>query len=140
MTEFEIFAFGMFIGMIITIFIALLSSIVKDMPDMRTTDKDNNNGTFKDNNKELSERNNRNSICNNGNIDLDRGNMANCKFYKNGELNNPSTIIALENIKREIPHLLSQVENDAIDKAIKNTLSVEKLNAFIDCGCRNDEW
>lgn len=55
------------------------------------------------------------------------------KCYENGELNNICTIIALKNLKREIGHLITNMETDAIDKAIKNTLSVEKLNIFINC-------
>ena len=54
------------------------------------------------------------------------------KCYENGELNNICTIIALKNLKREIGHLITNMETDAIDKAIKNTLSVEKLKAFIE--------
>lgn len=53
-------------------------------------------------------------------------------MYKNGEITNESVIIALKNMKREIPNLLSNLEKDAIDKAIDNTIKLEKLNNFID--------
>ena len=55
------------------------------------------------------------------------------KCYEDGELNNICTIIALKNLKREIGHLITNMETDAIDKAIKNTISLEKLNIFINC-------
>ena len=56
-----------------------------------------------------------------------RQNMESDRCYEKGELTNICTVIALKNIQREIPHLLSKMEKDAINKAIKNTISLENL-------------
>lgn len=55
----------------------------------------------------------------------------NDKCYNDGELDNICTIIALKNIKREMKNMLSNVEKDALDKAIKNTISIENVYNFI---------
>lgn len=72
-------------------------------------------------------------IPNRNNIKINRKqNIQSTKCYENGEITNLCTIIALKNIKREISTILSDIEKDAIDKAVDNTIRVEKLKAFID--------
>lgn len=61
-----------------------------------------------------------------------RHNMGCVGCYENGEITNLCTIIALKNIKREMQNILTSVEKDALDKAVNNTITVEKLEAFID--------
>lgn len=95
-------------------------------------------------NKRILSSNNSNSICNNRNDNNtnsimgtdnstinSRQNMESDRCYEKGELTNICTIIALKNLKREIGHLITNMETDAIDKAIKNTISMEKLNNYI---------
>ena len=61
-----------------------------------------------------------------------RQNMESTKCYENGEIANLCVIIALKNIKRELNKILSPIEIDALNKAVDNTIIVEKLKAFID--------
>lgn len=51
--------------------------------------------------------------------------------YEDGEITNICTMIALKTIKREYRNNLSEIEKDAIDKAIKNTISIENVYNFI---------
>lgn len=105
----------------------------------------NNNNIIKNNNQRTSYRYNNtvNHIDGNNNMSNSimgnihgkvnsRQNMESDRCYKKGELTNICTVIALKNIQREIPHLLSKMENDAINKAIKNTISLENLYNWIE--------
>lgn len=136
MTDFEILMFGVFIGMIFTIIMILC--IVCHGGNDEVSDNDKNDS--EDTNKDVRTGNRSRNVDLSNTIGLCECDNRYCKFYENGELNNIVTISVLENIKRELFYKLSNMEKDAIDKAIKNTLSVEKLKAFIDCGNRNDEW
>ena len=59
-------------------------------------------------------------------------NMGCVGCYEHGEITNLCAIIALKNIKREMQTMLTPVEIDALNKAVDNTIIVEKLKAFID--------
>ncbi len=61
-----------------------------------------------------------------------RQDIQSTRCYENGEITNLCTIIALKNIEREFRTMLTPIEIDAIDKAVDNTTTVEKLKAFID--------
>lgn len=127
MTGFEIFLMGSTFLMFSTMFIFGIICLIK-----RDKKDDNNDKTLsnRDNNRDnLSDDNDRLDWCDNRHD----------KLYENGEINNIITIIALTNIKREMEHNLSNLEKDAIDKAIKNTISVEKLYSLIDCEMKTNE-
>ena len=86
-------------------------------------------------------RNNKRECSNDNNRvidDLTSGRLDRCldgnnSCYEDGRINNVTTIVVLENIKREIPHLLSAMEVEAIDKSIENAICIEKLYNFIEC-------
>ena len=52
-------------------------------------------------------------------------------IYENGKLSNVCTLIVLKNIKHDLDSMLSPMERDAIDKAIENTLTMEKLYIYM---------
>ena len=54
------------------------------------------------------------------------------KCYENGEITNLCAIIALKNLLRDMDKMLSPIEKDALKKGVDNTMTVEKLKAFID--------
>ncbi len=58
-------------------------------------------------------------------------NIQTTRCYENGEITNLCTIIALKNVKREMQTMLTPIEIDALNKAVDNTITVEKLKAFI---------
>lgn len=115
----EMNIFCIFIGMIIGL-ILILIFMYGDNNDKRNNKRKLHN----DNNRVLDDiTSNRLDWC------LDRNNS----YYENGKINNVTTMMVLENIKREIPHLLSSTEIDAINKSIENAITVEKLYNFIEC-------
>ena len=146
MTGFEIFMFGsvtlMFAAMFIFGIVCLVRrddiKAIKNMGNDIPKDVESNNRNIRnrDNN-----RNFYNSRINDlldssvGNIhgqESSGRNIQTTRCYENGEITNLCVIIALKGIRREMKTMLSNIEKDAIDKAINNTITVEKLKAFID--------
>lgn len=129
MTVFEMLVISSVFLMFATIFIFGIVYLIKggNINNDKRDDKTLSNGN-----------NNRNDLFD-GNNGLDWCDNRHDKLYENGEINNITTIIALTNIKREMERNLSNLEKDAIDKAIKNTMSVEKLYTFIDCETKINE-
>ena len=66
------------------------------------------------------------------NNDIDEIIEKDISCYENGEITNLCTIIALKGIKREMKTMLSNIEKDAIEKAVDNTIRIEKLKTFVD--------
>lgn len=118
----EMLAFGISIGIIICIIIIGVVVVV-DTRNNKTKLHNNNSRTSNISNNDRNDRS------------MDRNNSC----YKDGELTNLCTIIALKNIKREMTTMLSNMEKDAIDKAIKNTVTVENLYDFIELKDKENE-
>lgn len=125
MTGFELFSLGILAGVIIALILIAIMAL-KDKDDKR----DNTEQFNTDNSN-----NNDNNISNRMDRSVDRHNSC----YKDRELTNLYTIIALKNIKREMSTMLSNMEKDAIDKAIKNTIKVENLYSFIELKNKENE-
>ena len=137
----EMFMFGIFAGIIFgVIFIGVGSLIDKHNYD---TNKNVNN-SMENNTQRVSNMYNNNSVYDDrtnslldsyvGNVHgkfNDRQNIQSNRCYEEGEITNLCTIIALKNIKREMKTMLSGIEKDALDKAVDNTIKIEKLNAFV---------
>lgn len=143
MTGFEMFMLSSFCLMFTAIVIfGIIYMVKKDEIFGIINDNQRNVET---NNQRVLHTNNNNGICNNGVDNLHDSNMGNnhrqvnnrqdiqpTRCYENGEITNLCTIIALKNIEREFRTMLTPIEIDAIDKAVDNTITVEKLKAFID--------
>lgn len=149
MTGFEMFLLGSVALMYAAIFVFGIVCLVRrddikaiknmdnDIPkDVESNNQNNRNIRDRDNN-----RNFYNSRINDlldssmGNIHRQESsgrNIQTTQCYENGEITNLCTIIALKSIGREMKTMLSNIEKDAIDKAVDNTITVEKLKAFID--------
>lgn len=146
MTGFEIFMFGSVALMFTAMFVFGIVCLVKK-DDIKTI-KNVGNDIPKDvesNNRNIRDRyNNRNFYDGRINDLLDSyvgnvhgqessgRNIQTTRCYENGEITNLCTIIALKGIRREMKTMLSNIEKDALDKAVDNTITVEKLKAFID--------
>lgn len=52
-------------------------------------------------------------------------------MYKNGEITNELVVTVLKNINNDMKNMLSPIEKDAINKAIKNTLLIERVYEFL---------
>lgn len=52
-------------------------------------------------------------------------------MYKNGEITNELVVTVLKNINHDMKNMLSPIEKDAINKAIKNTLLIERVYEFL---------
>lgn len=108
------------------------------MDDEKNDDNDerNNKEPFcrNSNNNSLSYSNTNKYNCIMGNVHREEYSRQNMGCYEEGKITNICTIVALDNIKRTMKNILSETEKDAIDNAIKNTISIEKLNNYI-----NDE-
>ena len=137
----EMFMFGMFAGIIFGVIFIGVGSLI----DRHNYDTNKNvNNSMENNTQRVSNMYNNNSVYDDrtnslldsyvGNVDgkvNNRQNIQSTKCYENGEITNLCAIIALKGIKREMNGMLSDVEKDALDKAIDNTITAEKLNAFI---------
>lgn len=146
MTGFEMFMFGSIALMFAAIFVFGIVCLVR-RDDIKTI-KNMGNDIPKDvesNNRNIRDRDNNRNFCDSrindlldssvGNIhgqESSRRNIQTTRCYENGEITNLCTIIALKNVKREMQTMLSNIEKDAINKAVDNTITVEKLKAFID--------
>ena len=146
MTGFEMFMFGSVTLMFATMFVFGIVCLVKK-DDIKAI-KNMGNDIPKDvesNNRNIRDKHNNSHIYNNridnlydssmGNIhgqESSGRNIQTTQCYENGEITNLCAIIALKNIKREMQNMLTSVEKDALDKAVDNTITVEKLKAFID--------
>lgn len=146
MTGFEMFMLGSVALMYTAIFIFGIVCLVRrdDIKAIKNMDNDIPKDV-ESNNRNIRDRHNNSHIYNNridnlydssmGNIhgqESSGRNIQTTRCYENGEITNLCTIIALKNIKREMNTILSNIEKDAIDKAVDNTITVEKLKAFID--------
>lgn len=146
MTGFEVFMFGSVALMFTAMFIFGIVCLVR-RDDIKAI-KNMGNDIPKDvesNNRNIWDRPNNSHIYNNridnlydssmGNIhgqESSGQNIQTTRCYENGEITNLCTIIALKNVKRELNKILSPIEIDALNKAVDNTIIVEKLKAFID--------
>ncbi len=146
MTGFEMFMFGSVALMFAAMFVFGIICLVR-RDDIKAI-KNMGNDIPKDvesNNRNIRDRDNNSHIYNNGTDNLydssmgnihrqesSRRNIQTTRCYENGEITNLCAIIALKNIKRELQNMLTSVEKDALDKAVDNTIIVEKLKAFID--------
>ena len=146
MTGFEMFIIGSVALMYAAIFIFGIVCLVR-RDDIKAI-KNMGNDISKDvesNNRNIRDRNNNRDFCDNrindlfdssmGNIHRQESNGRNIqttRCYQNGEITNLCTIIALKNVKREMQTMLTSIEIDALNKAVDNTITVEKLKAFID--------
>ena len=120
MTDFEMFSFGIFTGIILTLLIIFVL-VLRDKNDdkdlcERESNTDNNNNIY-------------NTSFDREYRSVDRP----IPLYKKGEISNVGAIVALKNILREMKNMLSEVEKDSIEKGIKALISIEKLYAFIEC-------
>ena len=104
----------------------------------------NNYNNIKNNNQKILYRNNNNNANNDVDNNLsnnimgnnykqfnNRQNIQSNRCYEDGKITNLCAIIALKNIKRGMNTMLSGIEKDALDKAVDNTIKIEKLNAFV---------
>lgn len=152
MTGFEIFMFGSVALMFAAIFILGVVYIIKDIISLvKKNDKSTKNmgndipKDVESDNRNIRDRDNNRNIYNSrindlydssvGNIHRQESsgrNIQTTRCYENGEITNLCAIIAIKNIKREMQTILTPVEKDALDKAVDNTITVEKLKAFID--------
>ena len=146
MTGFEMFMFGSVALMFAAMFVFGIVCLVK-RDDIKTI-KNMDNDIPKDvesNNRNIQDRDNNRNFYDSRINDLLDSSMGNIhrkessgrniqitRCYENGEITNLCTIIALKSIRREMKTMLSNIEKDAIDKAVDNTIIVEKLKAFID--------
>ena len=132
----EMLMFNIFIIIIVGI-ICFMGGTIFATRNNNNNIETNNQGTlyrYSGNNTHINGTNNMSSSVM-GNIHRENTNRQDMGFdrcYENGEITNLCTIIALKNIKREMKTMLSDIEKDALDKAVDNTIIVEKLKAFID--------
>lgn len=153
MTYFEMFMFGsvalMFAAMFVFGIVYVTKDIIclvkkNDIKSVRNVENDNTQNVGNTTQRVLCEHNN-SHIYNNGTDNLYDSSMGNIhgqessgrniqttRCYENGEITNLCTIIALKNVKCELNKILSSIEIDALNKAVDNTIIVEKLKAFID--------
>lgn len=145
MTGFEMFILGSVALMYAAIFIFGIVCLVK-RDDIKAI-KNMGNDIPKDvesNNRNIRDRDNNRNFCDSRINDLLDSSMGNIhgqessgrniqttRCYENGEITNLCTIIALKNVKREMQTMLTSIEIDALNKAVDNTIIVEKLKAFI---------
>lgn len=153
MTGFEMFMFGSVALMFTAIFILGIIYVTKDIiclvkkNDIKSVKNMENDNTqnVEDTTQRVLCKHNNSHIHNNGTDNLYDSSMGNIhgqessgrniqttRCYENGEITNLCTIIALKNVKREMRTMLTPVEIDALNKAVDNTITVEKLKAFID--------
>lgn len=146
MTGFEMFMFGsvalMFAAMFVFGIICLVRrddiKAIKNMDNDISKDMENNNQNIRDrdNNRDFYDSRINDLLDSSvGNIHRQESsgrNIQTTRCYENGEITNLCTIIALKNIRREMKTMLSNIEKDALNKAIDNTITVEKLKIFID--------
>lgn len=145
MTGFEMFMFGsvalMFVAMFIFGIVCLVRKddikAIKNMGNDISKDVESNNQNIRnrDNNRNFYDSRINDLLDSSvGNIHRQESSGRNIQItqcYENGEITNLCAIIALKNIRREMRTMLSNIEKDAIDKAVDNTITVEKLKAFI---------
>lgn len=145
MTGFEMFMFGsvalMFVAMFVFGIVCLVRrddiKAIKNMGNDISKDVESNNQNIRnrDNNRNFYDSRINDLLDSSvGNIHRQESsgrNIQTTQCYENGEITNLCTIIALKNIRREMRTMLSNIEKDAIDKAVDNTITVEKLKAFI---------
>lgn len=153
MTGFEMFMFGSVALMFIAIFIFGIVYVTRDIIYLvkkndiklvRNVEKDNTQNVENTTQRVLYRHNN-SHIYNNRTDNLYDSSMGNIhgqessgrniqttRCYENGEITNLYTIIAIKNVKREMKTMLTPIEIDALNKAVNNTIIVEKLKAFID--------
>lgn len=145
MTGFEMFMFGsvalMFAAMFVFGVVCLvrrddikaIKNMGNDIP--KNVESDNRNIRDRDNNRNFYDsRINDLYDSSMGNIhgqESSGRNIQTTRCYENGEITNLCTIIALKNVKREMQTMLTPIEIDALNKAVDNTITVEKLKAFI---------
>lgn len=146
MTGFEMFMFGsvalMFAAMFVFGVVCLVRrndiEAIKNMGNDIPKDVESDNRNIRDKHNNSHIYNNRiDNLYNSsmGNIhrqEFSGRNIQTTRCYENGEITNLCAIIALKNIKREMQNMLTSVEIDALNKAVDNTITVEKLKAFID--------
>ena len=126
------------------IFIIIILGMICFMGGTIFATRNNNNNIKADNQRTFYRHSGNNTYINGtdnmsssvmGNIHRENNNRQDMEFdrcYENGEITNLCTIIALKSIRREMKTMLSDIEKDALDKAVDNTITVEKLKAFID--------
>ena len=145
MTGFEMFMFGsvalMFAAMFVFGIVCLVRrddiKAIKNMGNDIPKDVENNNRNIRDRNNNRNFYDSRiNDLYDSsmGNIhgqESSGRNIQTTRCYENGEITNLCTIIALKNVKREMQTMLTPIEIDALNKAVDNTITVEKLKAFI---------
>lgn len=146
MTGFEMFMFGSVALMFAAMFVFGVVCLVRrdDIKAIKNMDNDIPKNV-ESNNRNIRDRDNNSHIYNNridnlcdssmGNIHRQESsgrNIQTTRCYENGEITNLCTIIALKNVKREMQTMLTPIEIDALNKAVDNTITVEKLKAFID--------
>lgn len=146
MTGFEMFIIGSVALMYAAIFIFGIVCLVRrdDIKAIKNMGNDISKDVESDN-RHIRDRDNNRNIYNNridnlydssmGNIhgqESSGRNIQTTRCYQNGEITNLCTIIALKNVKREMQTMLTSIEIDALNKAVDNTITVEKLKAFID--------
>lgn len=145
MTGFEMFMFGsvalMFAAMFVFGVVCLVRrddiKAIKNMGNDIPKDVESNNRNIRDrdNNRDFYDsRINDLYDSSMGNIhgqESSGRNIQTTRCYENGEITNLCTIIALKNVKREMQTMLTPIEIDALNKAVDNTITVEKLKAFI---------
>ena len=145
MTGFEMFMFGsvalMFAAMFVFGIVCLVRrddiKAIKNMGNDIPKDVESNNRNIRDRNNNRDFYDSRiNDLYDSfmGNIhgqESSGRNIQTTRCYENGEITNLCTIIALKNVKREMQTMLTPIEIDALNKAVDNTITVEKLKAFI---------
>ena len=145
MTGFEMFMFGSVALMFAAMFVFGVVCLVR-RDDIKAI-KNMGNDIPKDvesNNRNIRDRDNNRNFYDSRINDLYDSSMGNIhgqessgrniqttRCYENGEITNLCTIIALKNVKREMQTMLTPIEIDALNKAVDNTITVEKLKAFI---------
>ena len=146
MTGFEMFMFGsvalMFVAMFVFGIVCLVKKddikAIKNMGNDISKNMENNNQNIRDRDDNRNLYDSRiNDLLDSsvGNIHRQESsgrNIQTTRCYENGEITNLCTIIALKNVKREMQTMLTPIEIDALNKAVDNTITVEKLKAFID--------
>ena len=146
MTGFEVFMFGSVALMFAAMFIFGIVCLIKKNDIKTITNMGNDNTQNVENTTQRVLYGHNNSHIYNNRIDnLHDNSMGNIhgqessgrdiqptRCYENGEITNLCTIIALKNVKREMQTMLTPIEINALNKAVDNTITVEKLKAFID--------
>ena len=145
MTGFEMFMFGsvalMFAAMFVFGIVCLVRrddiKAIKNMGNDIPKDVESNNRNIRDRNNNRDFYDSRindlydSFMGNSHGQESSRRNIQTTRCYENGEITNLCTIIALKNVKREMQTMLTPIEIDALNKAVDNTITVEKLKAFI---------